>query len=71
MERKIRRRSPFWSLAGPLLGYWGIQIAVQFVLQLVIEMPYIMRAYASVMAGEMTTFDEIMSEYWNMCSVCR
>ena len=66
MERKIRRRSPFWSLAGPLLGYWGIQIAVQFVLQLVIEMPYIMRAYASVMAGEMTTFDEIMSEYWNI-----
>ncbi len=68
MEQKIRRRSPFWSLAGPLLGYWGIQLAVQFILQIVIELPYFMRAYASVMSGDMTTFDEIMSEYWKIMS---
>ena len=43
---QIYRKSPFWSLAGPMLGYLAIQFAVQFAAQLVIEMPYVMRAYA-------------------------
>ena len=48
---QIYRKSPFWSLAGPLLGYLAIQFAVQFAAQFVIEMPYVMRAYAEVLRG--------------------
>ena len=33
----IHRKSPFWSLAGPLLAYWGIQLAVQFIIQAFIQ----------------------------------
>lgn len=48
---QIYRKRSFWSLAGPLLGYLGIQFAVQFAAQFVIEMPYIMQAYAKVLCG--------------------
>ena len=48
---QIYRKRSFWSLAGPLLGYLGIQFAVQFAAQFVIEMPYIMQAYAKVLRG--------------------
>ena len=49
---QIQRKSPFWSLAGPLLIYMGIQLAVQTAVYLVISMPYILQAYAGVMKGE-------------------
>lgn len=41
----IQRKSPFWSLAGPLLAYLAIQWAVQFIVELVITIPYIAKAY--------------------------
>ena len=34
---QIQRKNPFWSLAGPLLAYFGIQLAVQTVIQAVIR----------------------------------
>ncbi len=46
---QIHRKSPFWSLAGPLLGYMAIQFVVQLAIQLVIEMPYIVRAYGKLL----------------------
>lgn len=41
----IQRKSPFWSLAGPLLAYLAIQWAVQFAVELVITIPYIANSY--------------------------
>ena len=29
---RIYRKSPFWSLAGPLLGYLAIEAVIQFAL---------------------------------------
>lgn len=49
MNNMIRRKSPFWSLAGPLLGYLAIQGFVQVAVEFVLEMPYAMKAYAEVM----------------------
>ena len=46
---QIRRKSPFWSLAGPLFGFLAIQGGVQMLIQLVIEMPYAMNGYMEVM----------------------
>ena len=47
--KQIQRKSPFWSLAGPLFAYLAIQWAVQTALILVISIPYISDAYASMM----------------------
>lgn len=46
---QIQRKSPFWSLAGPLLAYLAIQWAVQTIVILVISIPYMADAYASMM----------------------
>ena len=63
---QIYRKSPFWSLAGPMLGYLVIQFAVQFAAQLVIEMPYVMRAYAEILRGSSDTvpsMQELLNSY--------
>ena len=63
---QIYRKSPFWSLAGPLLGYLAIQFAVQFAAQFVIEMPYVMRAYAEVLRGSsdaVPSMQELLKSY--------
>ena len=61
---QIQRKSPFWSLAGPLLIYMGIQLAVQTAVYLVISMPYILQAYAGVMKGETLP---TMEEWFRTC----
>ena len=61
---QIRRKSPFWSLAGPLLGFLAIQGGVQMLLQLVIEIPYAMNGYMdAVQGGTQLTFQELMESY--------
>ena len=63
---QIYRKSPFWSLAGPMLGYLAIQFVVQFAAQLVIEMPYVMRAYAEILRGSSDTvpsMQELLNSY--------
>ena len=56
---QIQRKSPFWSLAGPLLIYMGIQLAVQTVIYFVISMLYTLQAYAGIMREEtLPTMDE-------------
>lgn len=63
---QIRRRSPFWSLAGPLLAYLGIQLAVQTAAQIIIEMPYAVKAYTEVLRssrGTVPSIQEIMDSY--------
>lgn len=49
---QIYRKSPFWSLAGPLLGYLAIQWGVQALIQFVVELPYIMRTYAQFLSQD-------------------
>lgn len=61
---QIYRKSPFWSLTGPFLGYLGIQFAVQFIAQSVLEMPYLMRAYAEIIRSGRDTVPS-MQEIWN------
>ena len=63
---QIYRKSPSWSLAGPLLGYLAIQFGVQFAAQFVIEMPYVMRAYAEVLRGSsdaVPSMQELLNSY--------
>lgn len=63
---QIQRKSPFWSLAGPLLSYLAIQWAVQFIIMLGICVPYIPSAYDQLMragAGEALSMQEIMEAY--------
>lgn len=61
---QIRRKSPFWSLAGPLFGFLAIQGGVQMLLQLVIEMPYAMNGYMEAIQGKsQMTFQELMESY--------
>ena len=63
---QIQRKSPFWSVAGPLLGYLAIQSAVQFMIQLVIETPYIIRAYRDILRssrGTVPSMWEIRDSY--------
>ena len=61
---QIQRKNPFWSLAGPLLAYFGIQLAVQTVIQAVIQAPYLAEAYIDnfVNSGA-ADFQEAMDGY--------
>ena len=61
---QIYRKSPLWSLTGPFLGYLGIQFAVQFIAQSVLEMPYLVRAYAEIIRSGRDTVPS-MQEIWN------
>lgn len=67
MENRVYRKYPFWSLAGPLLGFLAIQAAVRFMIQFVIELPYIMQAYAGIVKaasdGTAVSMQAIMEEY--------
>ena len=61
---QIQRKNPFWSLAGPMLAYLGIQWGVQTIIDFVVSMPYILRAYADVLnQGTMPT----MQEWFQTC----
>ena len=63
---QIQRKSPFWSLAGPLLAYLAIQWAVQFVIVLVISLSYMAETYAGLMqagVGNAIDMQEIMNQY--------
>lgn len=63
---RIYRKSPFWSLAGPLLGYLAIEAVIQFALMFLIEMPYMVRAYAEILrdnSGTALSMQEIWDSY--------
>ncbi len=62
---RVYRKSPFWSLAGPFLGYLGIQFAVQFIAQSVLEMPYLLRAYGEMFRSSRNTAPDIQ-ELWSV-----
>lgn len=63
---QIHRKSPFWSLAGPLLAYLAIQWIVQLAIVTVISLPYMADAYADLMrsgAERLLSMQEIMESY--------
>lgn len=33
-------RRSFWRAAGPLLGFWGIQLVMEFVIEFIIILPH-------------------------------
>ena len=67
MQGQIYRKYPFWSLAGPFLGFLAIQTGVQSIIQLAIELPYLLDAYTELMretaAGSISAAQEIMDVY--------
>ena len=67
MQGQIYRKYPFWSLAGPFLGFLAIQTGVQFIIQFAIELPYLLDAYTELMretaAGSIPAAQEIMDVY--------
>lgn len=60
---QIRRRNSFWSLAGPLLGYWFIQMAVIFVIEIVISIPAVTDLMADISAGSVSSQEEFAQLY--------
>lgn len=65
---QIQRKSPFWSLAGPLFSYLAIQWIVQLIIMLVICLPHMAGAYADLMqsqagAEQLLGMQEIMETY--------
>lgn len=64
---QIYRKRPFWSLAGPLLGYLVIRGAIQFVIQLGIEIPYVMQIYSDMVNGVIEpTMEAVTEAYINV-----
>ncbi|HJC91008.1 MAG TPA: CPBP family intramembrane metalloprotease [Candidatus Mediterraneibacter excrementigallinarum] len=60
----IHRKNPFWSVAGPLIAYWGIQIGVQFIIQAIIQVPMMTSAYLEqFLNGQITNSEEVMESY--------
>ncbi|HJA66499.1 hypothetical protein B5F07_14490 [Lachnoclostridium sp. An169] len=60
---QIRRKSSFWSLAGPLLGYWLIQMAVIVVVELVIAVPTMSDMLRELSSGSVSSQKEFAEFY--------
>ena len=64
VRNQIPRKNPFWSLAGPFMGYVAIQWGVQLVLQFLIQAPYAAHAYAEILRSETAlTSQEVMDAF--------
>ena len=60
---QMRRKSPFWSLAAPILIYMGVRLAVEGVGILVISFPYLMDASEQLLAQQQTV-EQFTQQYW-------
>ena len=59
-----KRKNPFWSVAGPLIAYWGIQAVARFIIQAVIQVPMMTSAYVEQLtSGQITNSQEAMESY--------
>ena len=64
-----RRRNPFWRVAGPLFGYWGIEMTVQFILEFLLLIPYMGKAYGQIAGSTQTlSYEELMNQYYQILS---
>ena len=48
-------RRSFWRAAGPLLGFWGIQLVMEFVIEFIIILPFMGEA-----SSRMTQSGEVL-----------
>lgn len=60
---QMRRKSPFWSLAAPILIYMGVRLAVEVVGILVISFPYLMDVSEQLLAQQQTV-EQFTQQYW-------
>lgn len=64
---QIRRKSIFWSIAGPVIIYLGIRLLVEIVCICVISFPYLTDAYGQMVSRQSSVSMEQLSEqYWNL-----
>ena len=49
-------RRSFWRAAGPLLGFWGIQLVMEFVIEFIIILPFMGEA-----SSRMTQSGEVLN----------
>lgn len=56
-------------MAGPLLGYWGIEMLVQFILEFLLLIPYMGKAYEQIVGSSQTlSYEELMNQYYQILS---
>lgn len=64
-----RRRNPFWRVAGPLFAYWGIEMLSQFLLEFLLLVPYMGKAYGQMFRnGQTGSYEELMNQYYQIFS---
>ena len=55
-------RRSFWRAAGPLLGFWGIQLVMEFVIEFIIILPFMGEASSRMtQSGEVLNYQEMMN----------
>ena len=56
-------------MAGPLFGYWGIEMIVQFILEFLLLIPYMGKAYGQIAGSTQTlSYEELMNQYYQILS---
>ena len=62
-------RRSFWRAAGPLLGFWGIQLVMEFVIEFIIILPFMGEASSRMtQSGEVLNYQEMMNKYYEVLS---
>ena len=63
---QIHRKSPFWSLAAPVLLYMGVRLVVEMICILAISFPYLTDTYTQLIGQTGATMEELSSQYWTL-----
>lgn len=63
---RIHRKSPFWSIAAPILIYMGVRLVVEIIGILILSFPYMMDAYEQLIGQQAMTMDEMTQQYWKL-----
>ena len=63
---QIHRKSPFWTIAAPILIYMGVRLLVEVVAILILSFPYMMDAYGQLIEQQTLTMDEMTQQYWTL-----
>ncbi len=60
-----KKQNPFWHLAGPLLGYWVIQLVAEIIVSMLVMLPYAAKYLSLVMnhASEMN-YTDVVNKYY-------
>ena len=62
-------RRSFWRAAGPLLGFWGIQLVMEFGIEVIIILPFMGEASSRMtQSGEVLNYQDMMNKYYEVLS---